>query len=485
MEKRWWHDPIVWLMSISMLMIAGLCVFWLLNTYDSKREALQKETDFVFSSAIRSLEDSLIHSNFYDNLLIDSSSRHHLRGWKGHRHQVVDTPVVAIVGTANPESLPHRFRRRDIRKMRERHLKDHDRFFVGSLSLHLRLMGSDSLTTILADSTSDQAAIALLDGRLSAAFAAQSYPFSSELVSYGEGETLELTFATKPYHDLLSRTNYVMAFGDVKGHLIRQMAYEIAFSLLLIGLTLLAFVFTYRSLRRQRRLALLRNDLISNITHELKTPIATVGVALEALSNFDAAADPAKSAEYLEISRNELDRLALLVDKVLKTSVQEGKEMQMTFEPVDLKELVEGILRSMQLQFGKMAAQVNFTCQDPSVAVRGDRVHLTSVIYNLLDNALKYGGAKPTIDIGLSSAEDTQRLVIADHGIGIAAEYQPQIFDKFFRVPNANVHNAKGYGLGLSYVAQVIDEHQGSIDVQSRPGHGTTFTIALPKPPVA
>lgn len=262
---------------------------------------------------------------------------------------------------------------------------------------------------------------------------------------------------------------------------LKKLTPQILVSLLLVGLTIFSFVLMSRNLRRQRKLTRIKNDFISNITHELKTPIATVSVAIEALRNFNALHDPQRTEEYLDISANELQRLSLLVDKVLKLSMFEKQQIELSDEPFDFKELVEEVVASMRLQFEKYKAKVNLQVQGDDFTIRADRMHLTSVIFNLLDNALKYSKAHPAIQVELVSQPQHIEMSITDNGIGISPEYQKKIFDKFFRVPTGDTHNVKGYGLGLSYVAYIMDRHKGFINVESQPGIGTRFTTKLPK----
>lgn len=276
--------------------------------------------------------------------------------------------------------------------------------------------------------------------------------------------------------------SYQLQLGNTVPYLLKQLLQPMLFSLLLLGLTIMSFVLLYRSLLRQRRLAVLKNEFISNITHELKTPIATVGVAIEALKNFNAIQDPQRTKEYLDISQNELQRLGLLVDKVLKLSMFEKKEVELKYETVNLQEIVEEVVNSLKLQLEKYHARVTVnTAGNP--ALQADRLHLLSVIFNLLDNALKYSREEPSIQIELKEKDTAVEMQLTDNGIGIPEEYRDKIFDKFFRVPQGDTHNAKGYGLGLSYVAEVVRKHQGAIQVESQAGIGTRFIITIPKQP--
>ncbi|MES2646818.1 MAG: HAMP domain-containing sensor histidine kinase [Bacteroidota bacterium] len=262
--------------------------------------------------------------------------------------------------------------------------------------------------------------------------------------------------------------------------LIQKMKWQVFFAITMIIVTSIAFIFLYRALLQQHRLSDLKNDFIANITHELKTPIATVSVAIEALKSFDAMQDKAKTREYLDISSNELQRLNLLVDKVLKLSMLGQQNMELQLTSIDIKLLINEVLTSMKLQFEKQDAVVNFKMEGDHFIISGDRMHLLSVFYNLLDNALKYSPQQTAIDILLEKLPGMVSVKITDNGIGIADVHQRKIFERFFRVPHGNTHNIKGYGLGLSYVKEVLKNHGASIDVQSQEGKGTKFTVKLP-----
>ena len=303
---------------------------------------------------------------------------------------------------------------------------------------------------------------------------------------------------------LVNPVGFQLKFGNTVPYILKQLTSPILFSFFIVGITLLSFLLLYRSLQKQRTLTKIKNEFISNITHELKTPISTVGVAIEALRNFNAINDPQRTKEYLDISQNELQRLSLLVDKVLKLSMFENKETDLKYELLDLESIVNEVISSMKLQIEKHQAKVSFE-KKGDTTLRGDRLHLLSVVFNLLDNALKYGNAclpahtgtdgndevgqgNIVIDIKLIGKEKELELSVADNGIGISPEFKDKVFDKFFRVPAGDTHNTKGYGLGLSYVAHVVEKHKGKIDVESPPagkagekGTGTKFIISLPK----
>jgi two-component system, OmpR family, phosphate regulon sensor histidine kinase PhoR len=274
---------------------------------------------------------------------------------------------------------------------------------------------------------------------------------------------------------------YRLDIDDTTAYVLKKLSPQILFSLFLVALTISSFLILIKNLLRQQRLTVLKNDFINNVTHELKTPIATVNVAIEALKSFNAMNDEQRRKEYLEISSNELNRLNMLVDKVLKISMFERKELELKTEPIKLDAVVKEVTQSMQLQFEKHGAKVDVQPDGNDFSMSGDKMHITSVVYNLLDNALKYSKESPVIHVGLQQREAEIVLTVKDNGIGISPIYRNKIFDKFFRVPHGDRHDVKGYGLGLSYVAQVVKEHNGRIEVVSEEGKGSTFTVRFPK----
>lgn len=256
---------------------------------------------------------------------------------------------------------------------------------------------------------------------------------------------------------------------------------QILFSALLLGLVFLSFLMISITLKKERRLAEIRNDFMSNMSHELKTPVSTIGVALEALSNFDAADNQQLRKEYIDISRNEIGRLGMLVDKALNLSLYEQGKFVFDYQKIELDQEMESILKTMKPHMESQRVKVNFDKRGDTFTVRGDKTHLVNIIHNLIENGIKYSTQDPEIDITLKERKDHIELSIADNGIGIAPEYVDKIFDKFFRVPKGNTHNIKGHGLGLSYVKEVVDKLDGTIKVKSGLDSGSTFIVQLPK----
>lgn len=305
---------------------------------------------------------------------------------------------------------------------------------------------------------------------------------------HGRGEYRILEKEKSLFRDTLetepTRLNPYKYYGayviGARGILLKEITPQFLFSLFLTLTILAAFIFMYRNIRSQQKLMAQKNDFISNITHELKTPVATVSVALEALQNFDATANPERNKEYLTIAQQELNRLAELTDKILKTTVFEEQGVVLESELVNLNTVVSNACSSLKLLLDKANATVTISATRDNFIVTGNGLHLTNSISNLIENAIKYSGEGVKIDIRLTEENNQVVLSVKDTGIGIAEEYQKKIFEKFFRVPTGNIHKVKGYGLGLSYVANVIAAHKGKVVLNSRLGEGSEFIITLP-----
>lgn len=261
-------------------------------------------------------------------------------------------------------------------------------------------------------------------------------------------------------------------------YLLRRMSGLLAGSVALLALTTGCFVLMLNTILRQKKLADVKNDFINNMTHELKTPLATVSAAVEAMQHFGALQDPQKAQTYLSISRQELQRLSELVEKVLNIAVEERQALQINPEPLQPAALVQELVQRQQLKAPKpVQFQVDI---EPADVVPLDPLHISNVINNLIDNAIKYSREQVSIRLHGRRDETGWRLTVQDDGIGIPRSYQDAIFDQFFRVPTGNLHPVKGFGLGLYYVRQVVERHGGHIAVRSEPNRGSEFSLWLP-----
>jgi two-component system phosphate regulon sensor histidine kinase PhoR len=271
------------------------------------------------------------------------------------------------------------------------------------------------------------------------------------------------------------------SFRPPTAYVLRRLAGSLAGSVALLGLTTGCFTLMLSTILRQKKLAEVKNDFINNMTHELKTPLATVSAAMEALQDFGALQDPGKTDTYLTMARQEVRRLADLVDKVLHIAVEArpGHALPLHPEPVRPAELVAELVSRHELQATK---PVQFEVSiSPTDTLRLDRLHLAGALHNLLDNALNYSGERVVVRITGRLASGGWQLTVADDGPGIAPSYQEAIFEQFFRVPTGNLHPVKGFGLGLYYVRQVVAAHGGRVRVRNAPGGGSEFVLWLPE----
>lgn len=251
-------------------------------------------------------------------------------------------------------------------------------------------------------------------------------------------------------------------------------------SVLFIGLIAMGFVLLIRFLLRQKRLNDIRNDLVNNLTHELKTPISTISLACEALADPSVPKTEQQVRTFTAMIRDENKRLGALVENVLQSAVQDSGRMLLKPVDLDLHTVITEVVRSSTMQVSRRNGRIELDLQAEIHGLRADRIHLTNVLYNLIDNAVKYTEKEPRIRIATTSNDEGIVVRIMDNGIGIPPSEQRKIFDKLYRVPTGNLHNAKGFGLGLSYARSVVERHGGRITVESTPGQGSTFVIHLP-----
>lgn len=268
-------------------------------------------------------------------------------------------------------------------------------------------------------------------------------------------------------------------FASPMQYILTKMVWTLVGSLVLLVLTTICFIYMLRTILKQKKLSEVKNDFINNMTHELKTPIATVYAAVEAMQNFNALNDQRKTQTYLDISKQELQRLSDLVEKVLHIASEEREEIELYREDTDLNEIMDTIITNHQLKTNR-PVQFRYDNLIGDRLVDVDRTHLSNAINNLVDNAIKYSGELPVVHIRSSIENGNLTIRVKDNGIGIPKTYQESIFDTFFRVPTGNLHNVKGFGLGLSYVKKIIELHGGRITVHSEPDKGSEFIIQIP-----
>lgn len=275
-----------------------------------------------------------------------------------------------------------------------------------------------------------------------------------------------------------------LAFPHAAFYLLKGMWVILVLSLCLIFICAFSFAYMVALFYRQKKVAEIRNDFMNNMTHELKTPISSVSVALELLQDKSVSMEQEARNEYFAIAGNELNRLTMLVDKVLRMAAFEKMEVKIRKEQIAAQPWIESVMYSVKplAEAGKIAMSITVLPQD--LFVWADKGHLSSMLQNLLENAIKYADRnKSILEINISAKEENGMfiLTVKDNGIGIAGQYQHKVFEKFFRVPTGDQHDTKGYGLGLSYVKEIVRLHNGQLHLQSELKTGTTFTIMIPQ----
>jgi two-component system phosphate regulon sensor histidine kinase PhoR len=232
---------------------------------------------------------------------------------------------------------------------------------------------------------------------------------------------------------------------------------------------------------RNKRIDRIRRDLMNNLTHELKTPISTIGLAAEALGDPDMRRNEDSMRHYTGLIREESKRLTVLVENVLQASLADSGAMRFFPQPLNLHDVLKEVVRTNAIQIHKRGGRVELVLEAGNPVIEADKIHLTNVAYNLMDNAMKYAKSQPHLTISTAQLPDGLMIKFKDNGIGIAKEHLGKVFDRLYRVPTGNVHDVKGFGLGLSYVKTVVERHGGEITVESEPGKGSTFILRMPR----
>jgi two-component system phosphate regulon sensor histidine kinase PhoR len=318
-------------------------------------------------------------------------------------------------------------------------------------------------------------------------FAVKSYSRGEESLIAGSPD-FKTSRKVKEYATPLFPNDYeirkanwlVVYFPKRTGYLLNLTGFMVIPIVALTGLLIAIFTYTIFIIFRQKKLSQIKNDFINNMTHELKTPISTISLASQMLQDGTISTTPRTIEHISNVINQESKRLSYQVEKVLQMAIFNEGRLKLRFRELEINELVQGVIGNFELRVKNSNGELNYDLKATRDILQGDEVHITHVVFNLLDNAVKYSNGMPLITVATETRKDSVVISIADKGIGIAREYQSQIFERFYRVPTGNVHDVKGFGLGLSYVKKIVDAHNGKIIVDSVPGKGTKFSIYFP-----
>ena len=302
------------------------------------------------------------------------------------------------------------------------------------------------------------------------------------------GQPAYLDERSEVYRDELVDKGYSVGLGplqlrvyfpDVGRHLIKSIVGAFVLSGVMLLFIAIGLAYVMRSVIKSKKLVRIRRELMNNLTHELKTPISTIGLASEALGDSDLKLNEEQKNYYISMIRGENKRLGVLVEKVLQASLSDSKSLKLYPVELNIHDVIKDVVRNVAMQVRKQGGKIELSLKAPNPIIRADKIHITNVIFNLLDNAIKYSPDGAQIEIISNQTEDGVELLVKDNGVGIPKEHIGKVFERLFRVPTGNVHDVKGFGLGLSYVKTVIERHDGLIYVESEFDKGSTFVVKL------
>jgi two-component system phosphate regulon sensor histidine kinase PhoR len=279
---------------------------------------------------------------------------------------------------------------------------------------------------------------------------------------------------------LLPNEHLFIIIPDFKIQVWQSLTWMIIFSALFTLIIIAAFYTTLRTMLNQKKMSEIKSDFINNMTHEFKTPIATISLAVDAMKNEKVINDKTKWQYFNNIIKDENKRMNKHVETILQAALMEKQEFSLNLSPVHIHELLSGIADNFQLQLQDKNGKIEFLFNAANDLVHADEVHFTNILSNLIDNAIKYSKEKLVIKLITHRTPKFFIIQVQDNGIGMSKETVKRVFEKFYRAHTGNLHNVKGFGLGMSYVKSVVDAHKGKIKVESTLGKGSTFTIEIP-----
>jgi len=269
-------------------------------------------------------------------------------------------------------------------------------------------------------------------------------------------------------------------FPNERRYVINQLWLLLLISIILFLVIILSFYFSIHTINRQKKLSVMKNDFINNMTHEFKTPISTISLACEALKDSDIKKSEALYDNYIGVINEENKRLRSMAEQILQTAIMDKGHLNLELADLNVHDLIQKAIESKMIQVQTKSGSLTSNMQATKSIVTVDKIHMTNVIINLIDNAIKYNLTSPEVLINTVNKNGSVLIRVKDNGIGISSSDQKKIFEKLYRVPTGNLHNFKGFGLGLSYVKAIVELHNGIISVDSEPGKGSVFTIKLP-----
>jgi two-component system, OmpR family, phosphate regulon sensor histidine kinase PhoR len=309
------------------------------------------------------------------------------------------------------------------------------------------------------------------------------YDCSSEKMKYGDYVPLQTAKEKVTNQKLPSWNHYAYYFGvqfpNREAHLLNQLGIW-SFSSFVLLIVIVFFAYTLFVILKQKRLSEIQKDFINNMTHEFKTPISTIALSTEVLKDPNIVHQPERLLNYTTIIEKENTRLKQQVERVLQMARLDKEDIGLKKETIDIHQVIQDAIRNSSHALDDKRGHITTSLEATRFQSEADRLHITNVFNNLFDNAIKYSKDIPEIEVHTENLNGSILIHVKDNGIGISSENQKRVFQKFYRVPTGNVHDVKGFGLGLSYVRTIVEAHKGSVRLESELGKGCKFTIILP-----
>ena len=469
MKNNQYIKIIIFFSSFALFGFLVVQIYWARNTFIEKKDNYENLIKISVQEIGDELREKILNESKYFNPNIGTKSLS-IKNTSDHKSQILDSLILEI-NTISEKSITEK--RKEIFSIINSHF---------ALNLNINVDNSFNKNEV----------IAITNNSLESNGIDNDFHFT---ITDESGVLLLSNFENIDNKILKKSTSFSVAFLNddlfsekrvftlyilqLEKSIRKTFTHILIISILLILIILGTFIYSVIIIRNQKKTTQIKTDFINNMTHELKTPIATIGLACEALSDSTIKLENKSKVKFLSTIKSENERLGNLVEKVLQSSVSQEGNPELKLEIFNIEEVIEKAIKTIHLSYNKKKGKITTDFMAQNKLMEADKFHITNVIHNLLDNSQKYSINPPIVSISTRDVIGGLIIRIKDNGIGIARENQKRIFDKLYRVPTGNVHNVKGFGLGLSYVKTIIDLHGGKIMVESKLNTGSVFSINL------
>ncbi len=487
LEKK--YKNIIYFIALTIVATIGVQIYWNIKIYEVNKQQLINQVQVSFDNAVENYYNELAKENvltlIQNDTIIDDNSEVAIKSLRDDNHVWLRRTTDSL----NPPQTRVRFLSDflDVDTIRINEMNSSDIRHISVYKERVDSVDVQNLTTkILFSFRESEVDLEKIDslfivdlGRKNITIAhgfkfETKNPFTDEISTeeyHLENFPTTLNTLTANSSFLPHHSNFQLLYTDMTFAVLKRMLSSILLSLLLSAVIVGCLLFLLKIIFKQKQLSEVKNDLISNITHEFKTPIATISVALEGLQNFDAINTPEKAEKYISMSRSQVGKLNTMVEKLLETATLKTDEFDLNKEEVNLTDLLKNCVEKHQ--FTTSEKQLIFDAGS-DIFAKIDKFHFENAINNILDNAIKYGGN--IINITLN---DNLEITVEDNGNGIPQNQQKKVFEQFYRIPTGNIHNIKGFGIGLYYTKSIIEKHGGTIVVSESKKGKNVFKITL------